>query len=92
MSAQAAGSLACLCMGSVVGAVPLELVRDGKSTASLVVAGDAPPTVARAAAELQEYVERSTGAPAHSHGPAAGRWDQRVCWREPVHARVGDLA
>ncbi|NCO94181.1 MAG: hypothetical protein AUJ96_09780 [Armatimonadetes bacterium CG2_30_66_41] len=62
MSAQAAGSLACLCMGSVVGAVPLELVRDGKSTASLVVAGDAPPTVARAAAELQEYVERSTGA------------------------------
>lgn len=40
----------------------LTLVRNGRATAAIVIAADAPDTVTRAAAEVQEYVERSTGA------------------------------
>ena len=40
----------------------LVLVREGEATATVVIAPDASPSVERAAAELQEYVARSTGA------------------------------
>ena len=40
----------------------LSLVHGGDSAATIVITSDAPDTVARAANELQEYVERSTGA------------------------------
>jgi len=40
----------------------LSLVREGLPEATIVVATDAPETVVRAARELRDYVERSTGA------------------------------
>ena len=40
----------------------LVLVRDGEAMATVVIAPGAPPSVERAATELQEHVARSTGA------------------------------
>jgi len=55
-------SLAATAWFLVADAAPLSLVLDGKPTASIVIAADAPDTVTRAATELQAYFERSTGA------------------------------
>ena len=52
------------CLALVVGArgTALEIVRDGKPAAAIVVPADADDYVAKAAAWLQEYVEKATGA------------------------------
>ncbi len=62
MTRSIAVALALLCVVPAMAADPVTLVRDGQGTAAIVTAGNAPDTVRRAAAELQEYVERSTGA------------------------------
>jgi hypothetical protein len=47
---------------TLAAAPQLTLVRDGQPAASIVVAGDAPDSVRRAATELQDHLARASGA------------------------------
>jgi hypothetical protein len=47
---------------AAVAAPALTLIRDGQPAATIIIAGDAPDSVRRAATELQDYLGRASGA------------------------------
>lgn len=67
-------------VGSARAEEPLVLVRDGRSEATIVVPADAAPPVATAARELQEHLEKVTGAllPIQPEAEGQGRGPQIV--------------
>lgn len=55
-------TLTLLLLSLSLAAAPLELVRNGRSAHSIVIAPGAPPAVQRAANELQHFLEQMSGA------------------------------
>jgi hypothetical protein len=57
-----ATSIALTAALATVAAPAVTLIQDGQPTAAIVIAADAPDSVQRAAAELQDYLGRASGA------------------------------
>lgn len=62
MSTRTFSILALLAFPAIACAQDLTLVRDGRSTFSMVIAANASPSVRRGASEIQVHVERMSGA------------------------------